>query len=101
MENLLDASAGSISQEIARDILTYKNIRIEKIVSMGQVSDDWYDQQEAEWVCVLTGNAELTYEDGSIHSLKAGEHIFIPPHTRHKVTYTSSPCLWLCVFADE
>lgn len=32
-------------------------------------------------------------------SLKRGEHVFIPAGTKHRVSYTSKPCYWLCVFA--
>lgn len=100
MENLLDLSKASLSSEVVSEILTCKNARIEKIISTGQVSSTWYDQREAEWVCVLEGRAAIIYEDGSEERLEKGEHTFIPPHKRHKVSFTSNPCIWLCVFTS-
>lgn len=100
MENLLDFSNGSFDEEVISELLSTKNIRIEKIVSNGQVSQSWYDQSEGEWVAVLVGEGSLIFEDGSETTLKVGEHIFIPPHKKHKVSHCSSPCVWLCVFTD-
>ncbi len=75
------------------------NVRIERIVSAGHRTD-WYDQQEYEYVVLLTGNADIMYNDGSIVTLKAGDTLELPPHTRHRVIRTSErpPCVWLCVF---
>ena len=98
MENLFCSKGASLEHEVFFDLLCQKNVRIEKILSMGQISTEWYDQDEDEWVCVLEGEAELTYEDGSRQSLGAGDHVFLPAHKRHKVSYTSKPCVWLCVF---
>lgn len=98
MENLLDVSKADLAKEAVAEILNCENVRIEKIISTGQVSSDWYDQVESEWVCVLDGRATLVYEDGSEKRLEKGEHTFIPAHKKHKVGFTSNPCIWLCVF---
>ena len=77
------------------------DVKIERIISTGQTTppDQWYDQEKAEWVVLLTGEAELTFEDKSIKRLTAGDYIFIPPHQKHRVTYTSMEpaCIWLAV----
>ncbi|MCL1999050.1 MAG: cupin domain-containing protein [Turicibacter sp.] len=75
-----------------------KNIRIERIVSTGQVSD-WYDQTETEFVLLLSGRATIEFEDREV-ALSRGDMIVIQPHERHRVSYTSTepPCVWLCVF---
>jgi cupin 2 domain-containing protein len=80
-----------------------QSIRIERIVSAGQSSPEgfWYDQAEDEWVLLAAGEARLAFDDGSADiSLKAGDHIMIPAHRRHRVEYTSAapPCVWICVF---
>lgn len=98
MENLFCSKDASLEHEVFFDLLRQKNVRIEKILSMGQTSTEWYDQDEDEWVCVLEGEAELTYEDGSHQRLGTGDHVLLPAHKRHKVSYTSKPCVWLCVF---
>ena len=74
---------------------------LERIVSHGQVTEPgtWYDQEEDEWVCVLDGEAELSFPDGKFIRLGKGDQIFLPKHQRHRVEYTSSPCIWLAVHA--
>ena len=62
---------------------------------------EWYDQDWDEWVVVLEGEARLGYEDGHETTLGRGESLFLPRGLRHRVTYTSSPCLWLAVHADS
>lgn len=79
------------------------SVRVERIVSNGQVTPEgeWYDQDWDEWVVVLEGEARLGYEDGHETLLRRGESLFLPRRLRHRVTYTSSPCLWLAVHADS
>lgn len=76
-------------------------LRIERILSIGQTtpSGEWYDQDLDEWVILLQGEAELSYEDNTRQSLKAGDYLLIPAHCRHRVEYTSiePPCIWLAV----
>jgi cupin 2 domain-containing protein len=76
-------------------------VRLERILSTGQVtpSGRWYDQDTDEWVALLQGEAELAFSDGPSVRLVAGDHLFIPAHRRHRVTYTSSepPCVWLAL----
>ncbi len=78
-------------------------VRIERIVSTGQVSPPgfWYDQEEGEWVAVLQGSARLWLEgEPEPRLLQAGDFIDLPPHTRHRVDWTDSqtPTVWLAVF---
>lgn len=79
------------------ELLLEGSTRIERIISHGQTSD-WYDQTEDEWVCVLAGEGELEYADGSRQRLRTGDTAWLPAHLRHRVSYTSKPCIWLCVF---
>ena len=86
--------------EEATTILTEnKNIRIERIISAGQVSD-WYEQPETEFVILLEGNAVIEYENNKTIAMTKGDTLLIAPHERHRVSFTSSepPCIWLCVF---
>ena len=73
---------------------------IECFVSNGLTSG-WYDQTEDECVCVLQVIGELTYADGSKQRLHAGDTAYLPAHCRHRVSYTSKPCVRLCVFRQE
>jgi len=85
--------------EIVSVLAENRNVRIERIISTGQTSC-WYDQNETEFVALLTGNAIIEYHDGKQVSLQAGDTIIIEPHLKHRVAYTSSnpPAIWLCVF---
>lgn len=96
--NVYDRPAERPPEEIVELLLRQKNVRIEKIVSDGHTSD-WYDQEEDEWVCLLTGEADLEYETG-VQTLRAGDCVFLPRHRRHRVARTTA-CVWLCVFIEE
>ncbi len=100
MSNFFAIESLGLNEETINEIFTAKNVRIEQIVSRGQITpqNEFYDQEEAEWVIILEGSGELTYADGSVVSLKKGEYHYIPPHAKHRVTYTENPTLWLCIF---
>ncbi|MEW5736532.1 MAG: cupin domain-containing protein [Thermodesulfobacteriota bacterium] len=81
------------------------SVRIERITSHGQASPPgfWYDQEEDEWVAVLSGNAGLRFQDGDrLLALHPGDWVFLPAGTRHRVDYTApdQPTVWLAVFSD-
>ena len=86
----------------AFDLLAaHGDVRIERIVSKGHASPEsgWYDQDQNEWVIVLRGEAIVTLEDSKEVHLKAGDHLNIPAHTKHKVTWTSpdTETVWIAV----
>ena len=95
--NLFDDSYKSSQEEVMDILCESENVRIEKIISTGQVSDSWYDQDENEWVSVIEGSGKLLFEDREI-ILNKGDSILIKAHEKHKVNFTSDPCIWLCVF---
>jgi len=83
-------------------LLSCHSVRIERIVS-GPLREDRpdierYDQSQDEWVLLVSGEAELEV-DGQRVGLSAGQHLFIPAHTPHRVLTTSSEprCMWLAV----
>lgn len=100
--NLFKDLPHDVSEETFEDLLCRENLRIERIVSHGQTSPEqgWYDQEEHEWVLVLKGAGELTFENGSVQRLEAGDHIDIPARTKHKVSWTdpNQETIWLAVF---
>lgn len=77
-------------------------VRIERIVSQGHVTpeNDWYDQNQHEWVVVLQGEALLAIENHEELHLKAGDYINIPAHVRHRVAWThpDQQTVWLAIF---
>ncbi len=95
-----DIKVGNDKEEFI-DILKNENIRIERIVSNGQKSqeDFWYDQDENEFVILLEGEAILEFEDKEV-KLSKGDYCDIKAHIKHRVKYTSleKPTIWLAVF---
>jgi cupin 2 domain-containing protein len=84
-------------------LLSRPGLRIERIVSSGQASPPgfWYDQPEGEWVAVLSGSAGLRLEhERDTRVLRAGDHLNIPPHCKHRVEWTEAgvTTVWLAVF---
>lgn len=100
---LLQDVPTALDAEQVDELLRRPNLRIERIVSTGQASDEgsWYDQAEHEWVIVLSGRAKLRYqsEDTEIE-LGPGDAVFIPAHTKHRVAWTTpdEPTVWLALF---
>lgn len=93
-----DASGPEFFETLARG----RGVRIERILSHGQATpeNEWYDQDQDEWVAVIEGEAAIAWRDGTEVFLRKGDHLLLPRRVPHRVTYTSSPCVWLAVFAD-
>lgn len=103
MGDLLQKIPSELPKELIEEIACSESVRIERIVSRGHHSppDFWYDQVEHEWVVVVSGEGRLRFEldDQTLH-LKPGQHVYIPPHCRHRVEWTSpdEATVWLAVF---
>jgi cupin 2 domain-containing protein len=97
--NIFDLPPLPLPNELTTILAESGNVRIKRIVSMGQTSD-WYDQTETEFVVLLEGTAVIEYLNGESVTLSKGDTLVIKPRERHKVSYTSTepPCVWLCVF---
>ncbi|MEJ2624208.1 MAG: cupin domain-containing protein [Pseudolabrys sp.] len=93
------------AEEAVEALLKADGVRVERIVSRGQVSPQgfWYDQDEAEWVPVLGGRARLAIEgEAQDRALGPGDCVFLPSHCWHRVAWTDpdTPTVWLAVFVD-
>lgn len=101
MNNIFENIIIDKENEEFMDILKKPNIRIERIVSNGQVSkkDFWYIQEENEFVIVLEGEAILELVDKEI-VLKKGDFYNIEKGIKHRVKYTSlkESTIWIAVF---
>ena len=101
-KNIFDLPGILPPEELVETLLKNDNILIERIVSTGQVTPagEWYDQAQNEWLIVLQGVGELSYEDNSRIKLTKGDYLLIPAHQKHRVEYTSTepPCIWLTIF---
>ncbi|MFZ3325821.1 MAG: cupin domain-containing protein [Methylocella sp.] len=104
--NLFDGAQGDARQEIVARLVGSANLKIERIVSMGQASPPgfWYDQPWAEWVVVLAGSAGLRFEsEPDVKVLSEGDYILIPARVKHRLEWTSKDpaTIWLAVHYPE
>ena len=95
-----------LPDEVMETLVNSGNVRIERIVSSGQSTPvgEWYDQQQDEWVLVLTGSAGLIFEnEAGVLALTAGDYVMIPARCRHRVAWTDSreKTVWLAVHVEK
>jgi cupin 2 domain-containing protein len=100
--NLLALLPDARDAEQIEEIIQGRGCRIERIVSQGQASAEgfWYDQEQAEWVLVLRGQAVLEFaEPTERRGLGPGDSLLIPAHRRHRVAWTdpNQATIWLAV----
>ncbi len=103
IRNLFAGIPTVVPKEMVEVLAETQHVRIERIVSTGHASpeDFWYDQEEAEWVIVLKGEATLLFEGNEEPTtMRPGDHVLIPPHRKHRVAWTTpdEPTVWLAVF---
>ncbi len=102
MNNIFAALPDTVEKEVIEDLIHSETVRIERIISHGQSSPvtGWYEQDEQEWVIVLTGEGCLQFENGDDVIMKPGDYLFIPAYQRHRVVRTAKdePTIWLAVF---
>lgn len=89
------------SGEDFTELLHCRNVRIERISSSALPEPILYDQPQDEWVLLLRGEARLVVAGEEVR-LAAGDHLFLPAHTPHRVLSVSAAprCLWLAVHID-
>ncbi len=101
LNNIYEAIPDNLDDEVVDLIVQNENTKIERIISRGQSSPatGWYDQEKDEWVLVLKGEAIISFDNGKAVNLKAGDHINISAHTKHKVKWTDpqTETVWLAV----
>jgi cupin 2 domain-containing protein len=100
-QNLFDQIPEKAPKELFTELLSANHVRIERIVSFGQVSPNgfWYEQVENEWILLLEGSAQLRFDDRSV-DLTPGDYLNIQAGERHRVekTATNGRTVWLAVF---
>ena len=101
MSNLFSNIPSNLPAELMETLIQSDGVRVERIVSHGHASPEWfwYDQDEHEWVMVLQGSARLQLEDRTLE-LGPGDYINLPAHTKHRVQWTTNdqPTIWLAIF---
>jgi len=99
--NIFQNIPDSIPDEVIEIITKSESIRIERIVSDGHSSppDFWYDQDQNEFVILLSGSADLMFKNEKVLHLTPGDYINIPAHEKHRVVSTDKKekSVWLTV----
>jgi cupin 2 domain-containing protein len=100
--NLADAIPGSLPEELVSVLAAGRDVRIERIVSRGHASEpeQWYDQDEHEFILVTSGRARLVLAEGDVMELGPGDWVNIPAHARHRVEWTDpdADTVWMAVY---
>ena len=101
--NLLSPPSGPPGMETCATLLRHSTFTLQHLVSRGAASPAgfWYDQERAEWVLLLRGQAILQFESGETLTLTAGASLLIPAHSRHRVEHTSPDALWLALHYQQ
>lgn len=99
--NIFDKIIVDKEEENLFEIFKNETIKIEKIVSNGQISPEnfWYEQEKSEFILLLEGFAILEFENREVE-LKKGDCINIKAKQKHRVKFTSldEPTIWFAVF---
>ena len=99
--NLLADMPSSGADESLQTLLATPGFRIERIVSHGHASPEgfWYDQEDDEWVLLISGAARLRFEGEEPLELTPGAYLHIPAHRRHRVESTdpTAATVWLAI----
>ena len=99
--NIFDKIIVDKEEENFFEIFKNETIKIEKIVSNGQISPEnfWYEQEKSEFILLLEGFAILEFENREVE-LKKGDCLNIKAKQKHRVKFTSlnEPTIWFTVF---
>lgn len=103
--NLFNDIPDTLPEELFSVLAQSDAVKVERIVSDGHASPEgfWYDQDQQEWVVLLSGSARLLVErEEGVETvdLSPGDYLLLPAHCRHRVESTSSTekSIWLAVF---
>ena len=85
-------------EETLKNLLSHKNVKINKIISPPNFVSEEFIQDEDEWVTLLQGSAILKINQKIIKLVK-DSHIFIPAQTPHKIISTDPniETIWLAI----
>ena len=115
--NIFDLRDLSENEEIIKILAENENVKIEKIISTGQITD-WQVSEKNEFVILIQGEAEIEFfekknlkknekiienksrTNNKKLKLLKGDTVLINRMEKHRVSYTSkSPCcIWVCIF---
>lgn len=104
--NILTAVPKTSEGELFETLVAIDGVRVERIVSQGQVTaaGEWYDQAWHEWVLLVKGEALLLIEgEQTPRRLLPGQWMLLPAHCRHRVEWTlpGQDTVWLALHWPE
>lgn len=90
------------TEEEFTPLLDEPGLIVKRIVSTGQSSPPgfWYEQAEAEWVLLVSGEAALRFADeDEPRRLRPGDYLDIAAGRRHRVesTHPTQATIWLAL----
>ncbi|MCX5954433.1 MAG: Nif11 domain/cupin domain-containing protein [Cyanobacteria bacterium] len=102
-DNLLAGAIPAQGQETSQILIETGDFRLLRLHSCSACSPPgfWYDQAEAEWLCMLQGSARLQFADENVErELNRGDSLMIAPHRRHRLVATDGGggTIWLALF---
>lgn len=104
--NLVRDLPHNLQEEVFETLIRTKDMRLERIVTppekrSGTAGDEqhWYDQDQHEWVTILSGWARLAFAADDDVLLRPGDHLLIPAHKIHRVAETdpTQETIWLAL----
>jgi cupin 2 domain-containing protein len=100
-KNILQGIPEKLSEEYFEEIISSNQFKLERIVSEGHKSpkDFWYDQEKNEFVMLISGSAEIQFENEPAVQLVKGDYLIIPAHKKHRVEKTDliQQTIWLAL----
>lgn len=101
VKNIFENTQEKLKEECIEDLISTGNFKLEKIVSQGHSSPDnfWYNQDTNEFVLLVSGSAQLEFENEPSVQLKPGDYLIIPSHKKHRVSKTeqNQKTFWLAL----
>ena len=103
VNNLLADIPAELPEELFNTLLSGRDFRLERIVSRHHATPagEWYDQDEHEWVLLISGEAALEIEGrDTLLVLAPGDHALLPARCRHRVAWTAAEqdTVWVALF---
>jgi cupin 2 domain-containing protein len=101
-KNIFAHLPDSLPEELFQELAYGKGFKLERIISMGHATPvgQWYDQEQHEWVLLLSGSAGLRFEgEETVQELRPGDFVDILAHKRHRVEWTDPKVktVWLAL----
>jgi cupin 2 domain-containing protein len=100
-KNILLGIPEKLSEEYFEEIISSNQFKLERIVSEGHKSpkDFWYDQEKDEFVMLISGSAEIQFENEPAVQMVKGDYLIIPAHKKHRVEKTDliQQTIWLAL----